>query len=143
MLTKASVNPGLISRQPSQPSLLNTESLQQTNYVKGHFAVEHRFITTIPTLTNTPAEEYHPAGRGFPIHHLIYKWRFVIVALLTVLPLFLINKTPHTSKADQHYIYEFLQQWRLKATPEQIHQNEQSELAFISKIQDSVIATIH
>lgn len=52
------------------------------------------------------------------------------------------NQSPKISDADKKYLDAFLKEWKIEVTPEQVHQSADNELAFISRIQDSVISQI-
>lgn len=53
-----------------------------------------------------------------------------------------LNKKPSVSSEDERYLKAFLNEWHITETPAQVHQSFEQELAFVSKIQDSIIGKI-
>jgi hypothetical protein len=68
-----------------------------------------------------------------------------IVGLLTLVTLgvfFLNSKSIKISKEDDIYLQKFLHDWQIHTTPKEVHRSFETELAFISLIQDSVLSNI-
>lgn len=66
----------------------------------------------------------------------------IYLLLFFLFLLFAFNASLRISKEDKQFIQAFLTDWKLDLTPEQIHQSQETELAYISAIQDSVISKI-
>lgn len=64
----------------------------------------------------------------------------LLIGLLLIFLLF--NSSPRVTPEDKKFLLTFLKDWKIELVNEQIHQNQQTEIDFISKIQDSVMATI-
>jgi hypothetical protein len=65
--------------------------------------------------------------------------------LLSCIPLMLLvtcSSYPELNNIDKIYIEKFLADWKLAASAEAIHSSFENEIAFISKVQDSVVANI-
>jgi hypothetical protein len=68
-----------------------------------------------------------------------------IVGLLTLVTLgvfFLNSKSINISKEDDIYLQKFLHDWQIHTTPKEVHRSFETELTFISLIQDSVLSNI-
>jgi hypothetical protein len=71
--------------------------------------------------------------------------RKVLIAgsCLSILFIILLNNNyPKISDSDKKYITAFLKEWKIEATPEQVHQSFETEIAFISRVQDSIVAQV-
>lgn len=66
----------------------------------------------------------------------------IFLLLFFLFLLFGFNASLKVSKDDKQYIQLFLADWKLNAPEDQIHQNLETELAFISAVQDSVIYSV-
>jgi hypothetical protein len=69
----------------------------------------------------------------------------LIVGVLTIfaVAMFLLNsKSIELTKEDRTYIQRFLNEWDIHSTPAEVHQSFETELHFISRIQDSVLTDI-
>jgi len=65
------------------------------------------------------------------------------LVVITCLAIILLNsKAIELSKQDRIYIRRFLNDWHINKTPNEVHKNFESEVNFISVVQDSVIASI-
>lgn len=56
--------------------------------------------------------------------------------------IFLFNSSAYLSKSDRVYLKAFLKEWEISIPENQIHQSQQSELNYISLIQDKVMSQI-
>lgn len=69
--------------------------------------------------------------------------KFVLIGLIAVvLFAFAFNGYPTVTDEDRTYINRFLQEWMIPANKDSIHNSFESELAFISRVQDSVLNDI-
>ena len=69
--------------------------------------------------------------------------KFVLIGLIAVvLFAFAFNGYPTVTDEDRTYINRFLQEWKIPANKDSIHASFESEVAFISRVQDSVVAVI-
>jgi hypothetical protein len=63
--------------------------------------------------------------------------------IITGAAIFLFNsKSIYLTKEDRTYMQRFLKEWNINTNPTQVHQNFETELLFISRIQDSVLSDI-
>jgi hypothetical protein len=53
------------------------------------------------------------------------------------------NQTVTVNQQDKQYLQLFLNDWNIHQTPKEVHQSFESEVSFISRVQDSVIAQVH
>jgi hypothetical protein len=69
--------------------------------------------------------------------------KFVLIGLIAVvLFAFAFNGYPTVTDEDRTYINRFLQEWKIPANKDSIHASFESEVAFISRVQDSVIKRV-
>ncbi|MFL5789608.1 MAG: hypothetical protein ACJ748_16225 [Flavisolibacter sp.] len=55
---------------------------------------------------------------------------------------FIFNKKPSVTSEDRLFIAAFLKDWNITETPRQVHQSFESEIEFLSKVQDSIVGNI-
>ena len=65
-----------------------------------------------------------------------------VMVLVTVIVILLNSQSIKLTKEDRVYLHRFLHEWNISIMPTKVHNNLQSELAFISRIQDSVLSDI-
>lgn len=53
------------------------------------------------------------------------------------------SKKPELSSEDIVYIKDFLKDWNISTSPSEVHKSFECEIAFISRIQDSILAEVH
>lgn len=66
----------------------------------------------------------------------------IFIILFLLLTAFLFNSYPNVTKEDKQYINIFLKEWNISSSPADVHQRFESEYAFISRVQDSVVNSI-
>jgi hypothetical protein len=67
-----------------------------------------------------------------------FAWLFLALFLL----FFLFNSSVDVTSEDKKYLLAFLKEWKIELAKDQIHQNQENEIAYISKVQDSVLNTV-
>jgi hypothetical protein len=67
-----------------------------------------------------------------------FAWLFIALFLLFLL----FNSSVSVTGEDKKYLLAFLKEWKIELANEQIHQSQETEIAFISKMQDSVLNTV-
>lgn len=70
------------------------------------------------------------------------KWIFFWLFILLFLIFFLFNASPRVSAEDEKYLAAFLKEWDIELSKKQVHQSRETEVAYISRVQDSVLHTI-
>src|SRR4030095_8574908 len=68
--------------------------------------------------------------------------RRILLSCLPLILLFTCSSYPKLSRTDNEYIQRFAKDWNLAVSAESVHNNCESEFAFISKVQDSVVTNI-
>jgi hypothetical protein len=71
----------------------------------------------------------------------VFLFLFCTVAVGVVL-LMAFSTKPVASAEDIRYINAFLKDWNISATPAEVHQSFESEIAFIRSLQDSIVSGI-
>lgn len=66
----------------------------------------------------------------------------IYVILFFVLTAFMFNSKPVVTKEDKQYIDLFLKEWNISSSPAEVHKDFESEYAFISRVQDSIVGKI-
>ncbi len=66
----------------------------------------------------------------------------IMLFLLLILLFFTFNASPVMSKQDEVYIEAFIREWKMTAACDSCHRDFDSEIRFISMVQDSVIKDI-
>lgn len=67
---------------------------------------------------------------------------FIYIFLFFLLTAFIFDSKPVVSKEDRQYISLFLKEWNISSSPSDVHKDFESEYAFISRVQDSVVGKI-
>ncbi len=68
----------------------------------------------------------------------IAPWLFILFLLIFLL----FNASPGITEKDEQYLVAFLKEWNIELDKKQIHRNQENEVAFISRLQDSVLHSI-
>ena len=68
----------------------------------------------------------------------LFAWLFLVLVLVFLL----FNSSPGITKEDEKYLKAFLDEWKIGLDKKQVHLDQQSEIAYISRVQDSVMSTI-
>lgn len=66
----------------------------------------------------------------------------IFIILFLLLTAFLFNSYPNVTKEDKQYINLFLKEWNINSSPADVHRDFESEYAFISRVQDSIVGKI-
>jgi hypothetical protein len=69
--------------------------------------------------------------------------RRLFILFLPVVLLILCSVYPSINSEDKKYIQAFVSDWKLPVNVDSVHNSFENEVAFITKVQDSVIYTIH
>lgn len=65
-----------------------------------------------------------------------------MLLLVAVIVILLNSKSIELSKEDRVYLHRFLNDWHINEISPDVHKNFETELAFISRIQDSILSNI-
>jgi len=67
---------------------------------------------------------------------------FIGIFVILLLVFLLFNSAPGITREDETYLTAFLKEWNITLDKKKVHQDQQSEIAYISRVQDSVLNTI-
>jgi len=68
----------------------------------------------------------------------IFAWLFILLFLVFLL----FNSSPGITTEDEKYLMTFLKEWEIELDRDQIHQSQDKEIAYLSRVQDSVMYSI-